>query len=424
MAKQITDTWLRAQHRGQKREVRSERGGLVARKGPNGVTFYRQYSLDGRPRSVWLGVYKKDSKSTEGLTLAEARAEAAQKRVQAAQARAGRALDPAAERKTEKAQARLERLVDPTVSDFAKVYIERDAKQHRKTWKEAERILNADVLPIIGGIKLAEIKRTHVVAVIDDKADAGRPLQAREVFKVLRKMMNFAVERGQIPMNPAAGVKPPAKGPPRRRVLVTEKGDEIGGLFRALASSSVHPGMKLAIEFQLLTAQRPGAVRGARWSEIGKKIWTVPPERMKRMVNSPWADLSNVVPLSVEALAVLEKARALSGESPFVFPGRDDKKPWSPEAIDHELHREAMLASLKAEGVARFNLHDLRRTSVTVMAGLGVMPHVIDRILGHVPAGVTAEHYNIHEYVTEKRAALEKLGKRVAAMKRGKRRAK
>jgi integrase len=180
--------------------------------------------------------------------------------------------------------------------------------------------------------------------------------------------------------------------------------------------------MKLAIEFQLLTAQRPGAVNGARWDEIDRKraMWTVPAARMKRSKRSHWADLANVVSLSPQALAVLEKAYALSGDSPYVFPGREAGKPWSDTAIDHEIHRKQTLAKLKEHGVERFNLHDLRRTATTIMAEAGIAPHVVDRVLGHVPSGVTAEHYNLYEYSAEKRAALEALGTRVAELQASK----
>jgi integrase len=202
---------------------------------------------------------------------------------------------------------------------------------------------------------------------------------------------------------------------------VSEKGDEIGGLFRALEASGMHPGMKLAIEFQLLTAQRSGAVHGALWDEIDleRRTWTVPAARMKRMRASPWADLAHVAPLSEQALAVLEKAHALSGDSEFVFPGRNPGRPWSDTAIDHEIHRPQTLAKFREHGVERFNLHDLRRTATTLLAQLGIAPHVVDRVLGHVPHGVTAEVYNLYEYAAEKRSALDVLAERVAALKAG-----
>lgn len=420
MARKITDTWLRSKC--SKRETRSEPGGLVARKGPRGASFYLQYWLDGELSWTHLGAYKRVATERDGLTLAQARAEAAQKRVQVSEARAGRALAPAAERRAEKAAARVERLVDPTVAEFANVYIERHAKPHKKSWREDERILRTDVLPFIGAIKFAALERKHYVSILDRKVDAGRPKQGAQVLKILRRMEHFAIERGQIGASRIVGIKPPAKSAPRRRVLVSDKGDEIGGLFRALEGSGMHPGMKLAIEFQLLTGQRSGAVHNALWDEIDfeRRTWTVPPERMKRSQRSHWADLPNVVPLSEQALAVLEQARAPSGDSKFVFPGRDAGRPWALTSINQEIHRNTTLARFREQGVQRFNLHDLRRTATTLMAQLGTAPHVLNHVLGHVPSGVTAEHYNIYEYSAEKRQALDALGARVAELQAGK----
>src|SRR5262249_42128880 len=176
MATKITDTWLRAKTT--KREVRSEPGGLVARKGPRGAAFYVQYTLDGKLRWAHLGAYKANAAERDGLTLAQARAAAATRQVQVSEARAGRALDPAAERRAEKAAARVERLIDPTTEQFARLYVDRYAKPRKKKWREDERILNSDVLPYVGAIKFAALERKHYVAILDRKVDAGYPKQA------------------------------------------------------------------------------------------------------------------------------------------------------------------------------------------------------------------------------------------------------
>jgi integrase len=72
-------------------------------------------------------------------------------------------------------------------------------------------------------------------------------------------------------------------------------------------------------------------------------------------------------------------------------------------------------------GVADFRLHDLRRTVRTRIAQLGVAPHVAERVLGHVPAGIERT-YNVHDFVPEMRAALngwaEELRRIVAGEKR------
>jgi len=411
----FTDMLLRRLKPGDARRALTEPGGLALRVSPGGAkVFYARYQLDGKPHWMRLGEYG------SAYGLARAREDAARVIREAREARQGKGLNPAAVRRAEKAAAKVERLKNPTVTAFADVYLERYAKRHKATWKEDERILAADVLPLVGELKLAELRRAHVIAVLDRKVDAGRPKQAGEVLKIVRRMLNFAVERGELEHSPAALVKAPAKYTPRSRVL---SGEEIAGLFRVLPGCGMHQGMKLAIELQLLTAQRPGAVRAARWSEIDRKArtWVIPASRMKRARRQASAEAAHLVPLSAEACVVLERAAELAGRSPHVFPGRDESKPWSPEAIDHEIHREGTLAKFKAEGVARWNLHDLRRTATTLMSELGIAPHIKDRVLGHLPQDVTGRHYDLHDYEREKREALEALATRIEEVKTRKR---
>ena len=67
------------------------------------------------------------------------------------------------------------------------------------------------------------------------------------------------------------------------------------------------------LEFLILTAARSGEARGARWSEIDGDVWMVPAERMKR-------GLTHRVPLSPEAVAILDRMRVLDAN--YIFPSR------------------------------------------------------------------------------------------------------
>ena len=69
-------------------------------------------------------------------------------------------------------------------------------------------------------------------------------------------------------------------------------------------------------------------------------------------------------------------------------------------------------------GVEGWTLHDLRRTATTGMAGLGIAPHVVDKILNHKSGAIrgVAAVYNRHGYLEERREALEAWGKRVMSL--------
>lgn len=99
------------------------------------------------------------------------------------------------------------------------------------------------------------------------------------------------------------------------------------------------------LEFQLLTAVRPGEARGARWSEIdlGANVWTIPGARMKkRRVHR--------VPLSDAALDVLEKMKPLAeGPDSLVFPGAKPGRTLTSSAVEALLNRR-MKVSVDAHG--------------------------------------------------------------------------
>lgn len=92
---------------------------------------------------------------------------------------------------------------------------------------------------------------------------------------------------------------------------------EINGFLTELRGSA---GLAArALELQILTAMRPGAVAGARWAEfdLDAALWTIPGDRMKTRKGQE-SERTHVVPLSVAALAVLA---TLPRDGEFLFPG-------------------------------------------------------------------------------------------------------
>jgi integrase len=103
------------------------------------------------------------------------------------------------------------------------------------------------------------------------------------------------------------------------------------------------------LEFLVLTGTRSGEARGARWSEIEDGIWTIPPERMKRGV-------PHRVPLSREALAVLERVRGLDPDLIFPSQKRGPRGEARPQSV---MVFKALLARMDRSG---FTVHGMRST--------------------------------------------------------------
>jgi len=347
--------------------------GLVVRVEPNGRTYFVSiYALRGKRRVVLHGDYPTTS-------LADARAAHAALLAAARAARRGTAPDPAAKSKAN------------TVRELATLYLDLHAKPHKRTWKADQRILNTDVLPHIGELPLTQLHRRDVQGVLDRIDRRGAHNQSWQTLKIVRRMLSWAVSRGELDINPATGIERQHRYTPRQRVLSDAELTKLLPWLRTIPY-----GLGGAAELSLFTACRPGEARLLRWEHINGAEWLLPAELAK-------SGTSRVIPLSTQALAVLRRAPVREG---FVFPSHSGA--YSLSALGHVLrvHQEKLLEL----GVAPFTPHDLRRTAATLMRKLG-FGLVVDRVLGHAPVSVLDRHYDVHDYLSEKRAALKALGK-------------
>jgi integrase len=153
------------------------------------------------------------------------------------------------------------------------------------------------------------------------------------------------------------------------------------------------------VEFLALTAQRREEVAGLRWDEmdLAQRVWTIPKARTKNAK-------AHMVHLSMQALAVLKRA---DRKGPVVFTLLGTKP------FQDFTHAKRRLDKLS--GVTEWRLHDLRRTCVSGMARLGVAPHIADKILNHQAGTISgvAAVYQRHDFLAERRAALDQWGAHV-----------
>jgi integrase len=285
-----------------------------------------------------------------------------------------------------------------------------------KTAREWRRIYEHDVLPRWGERQIAEITKTDVLELVNDKAAKrerkrqgltdGAAVQAGKMLTRLRTFFGWAAANDLVTADPTAGVRRPAKEASRDRVL---RDDEIAAFWIATERFG-HPFGPL-LRLLLLTAQRESEVAGLQWPEIEGETWTIPGNRAKN--GKP-----HIVPLCALAVETIEAVPHIAGQSLlFSHTGITPVSGWSKvkqrlDVLMLVALREAASDDAKLEP---WVLHDLRRTATTGMARLGIAPHVADRVLNHTAGtirGVTAI-YNRFEYLDERRAALEAWGREV-----------
>ena len=288
------------------------------------------------------------------------------------------------------------------LDDFVVRYV-RNRNQPLRSANEYESAFQRLVKPRIGKLGIYEIRRSHVIKMLDEIEDANGPVMADRTLAYVRKAFNWCATRDDqfnVPVVRGMGrVKPKERA--RTRVLSDE---EIRTIWPVLEEAGTYGSF---VKMLLLTAQRHSEVARMSHGEIDAEgIWTIPAERYK-------TKRPNYVPLSKAALALVERQPKFN-DCQYVFPTRV-KTPYSRSGKSKAKLDKAVFAAMKArakkakvEPILNWALHDLRRTAKTLMVRAGVRPDISERVLGHVIAGVEGT-YDRHSYAEEKRDALEKL---------------
>jgi len=298
---------------------------------------------------------------------------------------------------SKKRDERRKRILDPTVKKFAKEFIEKYAMVKKRTWEEDQRILNKDVIPVIGNLHMTEVKKRDIVAVLDEIQERGAMIACNRTLAVISKMFNFALERDVIEIFPVYGIKKRGEERSRDRIL---SDDEIRLFWKFLGGTPV----SMLLKFLLITGQRTGEIRQMLFSEIDNDVLTIPAKRTKNK-------LTHMVPLSTMALNIVSEMKKHS-KSDFVFPGRA-KVGGVDKCLDKNAAAHHFRKILNNFEWNRTTVHDLRRTVRSNLSKLGVRKTVSERILNHKEQGV-AGVYDRHDYLSEKTAALQKWSNRLS----------
>jgi integrase len=232
-----------------------------------------------------------------------------------------------------------------------------------------------------------------VYPLLDPVLDRGSPTAANRALACMRKMFNWAEDRGVIELSPCNRIAKPAKEIPRERALDVV---ELQTFLGCLADLPITPTVQRGLLLCLLTAQRSGEIVSMRWQDLDPAWtwWTIPAERAKN-------GRSHRVPLTPATVRLLRQAKQEAGASAWVFPSARGDVPIRQTSLARALARNH-----EAMGVAPFCVHDLRRTAATHMTSLGIARLVVSKLLNHTDSSVTAR-YDRNSYDAEKRAAVE-----------------
>lgn len=345
---------------------------------PNGSKLWRfRYRFAGRENMLSFGAFPE-------TTLAEAREErdAARKLLKIN-------IDPSQHRKTVKLTA--EQKASNTFKVIAAEYIQKlkDQRMAPNTISKNEWLLG-DLCQPVAYRPITEITAAELLDLLKKVEKSGRRETARRLKTTIGSVFRFAIVNQKAENDPTSALrgallKPIVTG----RAAITDEKD-FGKMLVCIDEYDGWPTIRAALQLLALTMVRPAEIRFMERSELDldKRLWSIPAEKMKMR-------LPHIVPLSTQAVAILQDIAPLSGEKLVLPSVRSNSRPLSENAMNSALRR---MGYTKAEVTS----HGFRSSASTILNTRGFNPDHIEAALAHQEADEVRRAYNRATYLNER----------------------
>ena len=326
----LTDTKVRSAKPEAKEYSLVDGDGMFLLIHPNGSKYWRfRFRFGGKQHLMAFGVYPETS-------LADAR----QKREEARKLVAA-GIDPREHKRAVKEEQAKEAITFESVA--------REWHASNQKWSESHsgRVLKSledNLFDAIGKRNIAELKTRDLLIPIKAVEMSGRLEVAARLQQRTTAIMRFAVQSGLIDYNPAQEIAGAVATAKRQHRAALEL-NRIPELLHRIDTYTGRPLTRLAVELTLLVFIRSSELRFARWSEVDFEtaMWTIPGEReplegVKHSHRGSKMRTPHLVPLSRQALVILEKIKSMSGNRELIFVGdHDPRKPMSENTVNKAL---------------------------------------------------------------------------------------
>lgn len=391
----LTDTSIRNAKPGAKPAKLFDERGLFLIVTPAGGKWWRfRYKFDNKEKLLSLGVYP-----DVGLKDARQRRDEARKLL-------ADGIDPGENRKAMKAVKQ-----DRAANSFEVVAREWYAK-HAPNWVEhhGDRIirrLERDIFPWIGGRPIADVNAPELLAAVRRIESRGALETAHRALGNCGQVFRYAVATGRAMRDPSGdlrGALPPVKG--EHFAAVTEP-IQAAELLRILDGYQGTLTVACALRLAPLVFVRPGELRNAEWADINL-------DAAEWRYHVTKTDSDHIVPLAMQAVAILQELHALTGTGRFVFPGaRSNGRPMSDNAI---------LAAMRRMGISKDEMsgHGFRAMARTILDEvMGVRPDLIEHQLAHAVKDPNGRAYNRTAHLPERKRMMQQWADYLDKLKAG-----
>jgi integrase len=301
-------------------------------------------------------------------------------------------VSPSAEVKARKLEA-----ARPIFTAAVERYLEaRKSKFRHRSLIEAQRYLTDDYFRSLHKMRLHKIDRDDIQPAIARIAEGSGAATGRVARATINAFFSWCMGEGLCSSNPVLETRAPEGNGSRERVL---SGDELKAIWKACSTDSEYHRI---VRLLALTGLRKNEVGGLRWSEfddLDAGIVTIPVERSKNRK-------AHTVTLSPAALAIIKSVPHREGRD-HLF-GNAGFVNWA--------HSKAALDKVLGDEVAKWTVHDIRRTVATRMGDIGILPHVIEAVLNHTEKSKTKKTYQRSTFDPERAEALAKWAQHLAKL--------
>lgn len=344
----------------------SDSNGLQLHVFPTGrMTWIYAYRFSGKQKNLTLGSY-------EFMNLAQARG-----RHLEARELLSKGIDPSVQKKVIRSQKN----ESATFQSLAMEWLEgrKDVIKY-PTYLRDLSVFEKDLFPYIGKLSIDQIKGKDILECAQRIEARGAQEMAKRSIPLVGRVFRYSIRKGLIESDPTPNLSEALK--PRKvknmaRLDISEFPEFLHRMDRYHGNILV----KIALQLMTLTFVRTAELRMMEWEEINFKNreWRIPPHKMKM-------GLIHIVPLSDQAIDLLEKLKPLTGTKQFVFYNHSTAKP---------LSSNALLSAIRTMGyMGKMTGHGFRGLASTTLHEQGYLHDAIEVQLAHKTGNAVSQAYN------------------------------
>ncbi len=361
---------------------------------PNGAKYFRlKYRFGGMEKVLALGVYPETS-----LKQARDKRDAAKKQL-------ADGIDPSITRKIEKAGG-IENTFKAVAEDFLITKRNQWSDSHHRHIKEC---FDRDVYPWIGNRPLRDLTAVEVLATLRRIVARGAIETATRTKQFIGQAIRYGIATGRAERDVTQDLRGALPSPVKGHFPAITEPKPLGQLLRDIDTYGGSFVVRTALQLQPLIFARPANLAMAEWSEfdLDAAEWRIAADKMKMKD-------SHIVPLSMQAIALLRDIYPLTGKQQYVFASNQGKN------REGHISRESISAAIRRMGYqGQHTAHGFRTTASTLLHEQGYHSDMIERQLSHAERNQVKAAYNRAQHLPERRKMMQDWADYLDSLKAG-----